>query len=63
MKHAAALATLPAGTFPCPSAFSPEASPFPEGRTTDGRRRMRYLLLWLIGIPLPILFIIWLLFN
>jgi hypothetical protein len=34
-----------------------------QGRTTDGRRRMRYLLLWLIGIPLPILFIIWLLFN
>jgi len=24
---------------------------------------MRYLLLWLIGIPLPILFIIWLLFS
>jgi hypothetical protein len=26
-------------------------------------KRMRYLLLWLIGIPLPILFIIWLLFS
>jgi hypothetical protein len=27
--------------------------------TTEGRIMGRYLLLWLLGIPLPILFLIW----
>jgi hypothetical protein len=53
----------PPRNLPRPTAFSSDAAPLLQGRTTDGRRRMRYLLLWLIGIPLPILFIIWLLFN
>jgi hypothetical protein len=55
---------LQARNFHLRAAFSLSTPrPSTRGRETDGRRRMRYLLLWLIGIPLPILFIIWLLFN
>jgi hypothetical protein len=29
----------------------------------QGRHKMRYALLWLLGIPIPVLIIIWLLFG
>jgi hypothetical protein len=31
----------------------------PATKTTEGRIMGRYLLLWLLGIPLPILLLIW----
>lgn len=31
--------------------------------STKGKLSMRYLLLWLIGVPIPVLILIWLLFR
>jgi hypothetical protein len=36
-----------------------QSSPLRESTTTEERIMGRYLLLWLLGIPLPILVLIW----
>jgi len=34
-----------------------------ERRPEIERRNMRYVLLWVLGIPIPVLILIWLLFG
>jgi hypothetical protein len=34
-----------------------------RGRNAAKGKPMRYALLWLLGVPIPVLIIIWLLFN
>jgi len=52
----------------CPSPPREIAATLPEylgeeRRPEIERRNMRYVLLWVLGIPIPVLILIWLLFG
>jgi hypothetical protein len=40
-----------------------ESQPRSESRNDERRKKMRYALLWLLGIPIPVLIVLWLLFG
>lgn len=40
-----------------------ESQPWSESRNDERHKQMRYALLWLLGIPIPVLIVLWLLFG